>query len=247
MAGSLVAALVANPAAFFSRSIYVNPLDGKNLNRVFPGDEAGGPSEKLAAWIYREIISPSDRFIDLHCGDANEVLKSFVAHNVPLDPATSEVVVGMAEAYGLDYILEFDGSGISNTTAVAAAYGAGIPSILAEVGGQGRFPDEDVALHKSGLRRALAAGGLLPVSDVPSRRALRMSRNTWMRSPATGCFLSAVRLGDQVEKGQILGVVEDFFGRPVAHVESPLSGVLFFLVTSLSTKVGDPLLGVAVE
>jgi predicted deacylase len=37
-AGSLVAALTASPAAFAARTIYVNPLDGLNLNRRFPGD-----------------------------------------------------------------------------------------------------------------------------------------------------------------------------------------------------------------
>ena len=36
--GSLVAVLTASPAAFAARSIYVNPLDGLNLNRQFPGD-----------------------------------------------------------------------------------------------------------------------------------------------------------------------------------------------------------------
>src|SRR3954471_15212415 len=35
--GSVVAVLTANPAAFAARSIYVNPADGLNLNRQFPG------------------------------------------------------------------------------------------------------------------------------------------------------------------------------------------------------------------
>jgi predicted deacylase len=247
MTGSLVAALVANPAAFFSRSIYVNPLDGKNINRLFPGDPSGGPSEKLVAWIHREIIAPSDRFIDMHCGDANEILLPFVGYDVPLQPATSDVVVRMAQAYGLDYILEFDGSGGISNMATAAAYRAGIPAIVGEVGGQGRFPEEDVARHQTGLLRALAAGGLLDSVDGPSGQMRRLSRSVWMRSPATGCFLPAVRLGEEVAEGQVLGVVEDFFGRPIAHVESPFSGIFFFQVTSLSTKVGDPLLGVAAE
>ena len=46
--GSLVAVLTASPAAFAARSIYVNPLDGLNLNRQFPGDPNGSPSQRLA-------------------------------------------------------------------------------------------------------------------------------------------------------------------------------------------------------
>src|SRR3989304_51659 len=63
MPGSLVASLVSNPAAFAARSIYVDPLDGRNLNRTFPGDPAGGPTERLAAGLYPEIILPSERFL----------------------------------------------------------------------------------------------------------------------------------------------------------------------------------------
>ena len=36
--GTLVAVITANPSAFTARSIYVNPVDGLNLNRQFPGD-----------------------------------------------------------------------------------------------------------------------------------------------------------------------------------------------------------------
>jgi predicted deacylase len=58
--GCLVAVLVANPAAFAARSIYVDPLDGRNLNRVFPGDPAGTASERLAAWILETVMVGSD-------------------------------------------------------------------------------------------------------------------------------------------------------------------------------------------
>jgi predicted deacylase len=248
MTGSLVAALVANPAGFFSRSIYVNPLDGRNINRLFPGDSSGGPSEKLVAWLYREIIAPSDRFIDMHCGDANEVLLPFVGYDVPLESTNQDVVLAMAAAYNLDYVIEFDGSGGISHMATAAAHMAGIPSIVGEVGGQGRFPEEDVARHAAGFRGALAAGGLLPrPSDLPTRLPARLGRSLWMRSPASGCFIPSVEIGERIEEGQELGVVEDFFGRVVARVEAPFAGIFFFLVTSLSTKLGDPLLGVAEE
>jgi predicted deacylase len=56
-----------------------------------------------------------------------------------------------------------------------------------------------------------------------------------------------VQIGDRIKEGQELGVVEDFFGRILARVEAPFAGIFFFLVTSLATKLGDPLLGVAEE
>jgi len=77
VAGSLVAVLTASPAAFAARTIYLNPLDGLNLNRQFPGDEHGSPTQRLAHWLTNEVIAGSDAFVDMHCGDMNEALVSF--------------------------------------------------------------------------------------------------------------------------------------------------------------------------
>ena len=52
MTGTMVVSLISNPAAYAARAIYVDPLDGRNLNRAFPGDPAGGPTERLAAWLH---------------------------------------------------------------------------------------------------------------------------------------------------------------------------------------------------
>ena len=57
--GSLVAVLTASPAAFVARSIYVNPLDGLNLNRQFPGDRHGSPTQRLAHWLTTTVIALS--------------------------------------------------------------------------------------------------------------------------------------------------------------------------------------------
>ena len=75
--GSLVAVLTASPRAFATRTIYVNPLDGLNLNRQFPGDPDGTPTQRLAHWLTTEVIAGSDVFVDMHCGDMNEALVSF--------------------------------------------------------------------------------------------------------------------------------------------------------------------------
>ena len=89
VSGSIVAVLTANPAAFAARSIYVNPLDGRNLNRTLPGDPAGSPSERLAAWLDANVIAGSDLFIDMHCGDMNEALIPFTGMELTGDPRST--------------------------------------------------------------------------------------------------------------------------------------------------------------
>jgi len=242
MTGSLVASLVSNPAAFAARSIYVDPLDGRNLNRSFPGDPAGGPTERLAAWLYANVIAPSDRFIDCHCGDMNEALVSFTGIEETGDPAVDRVTLAMAQAYGLDYLVYGPTPG-STTTAAAAA---GIPAVLGEVGGQGLWPEADVALHAAGLRRALHAAGLIPDPVEGPRRATRVLRaEAWLRSDTEGFWHPSVGVGERVAAGQGVGEIQDAFGAVVRQVVAPLPGVVLFLVTSLAMNAGDPLLAIA--
>jgi predicted deacylase len=239
--GSLVASLISNPAAYAARAIYVDPLDGRNLNRVFPGDPAGGPTERLASWLWRHVIEPSERFLDVHCGDMNEALVSFCGIEETGDPKVDRMSRAMADAYALDYLVY--GPTPGSTTSAAAA--AGIPAVLGEVGGQGLWPASDVALHAAGLRRALHAAGLIPEPEPGPRRATRvLARDVWLRSEVGGCWHPAVSVGDEVAEGQRLGEVQDAFGATLRTVTAPLSGVVLFRVTSLAMNPGDPLLAI---
>lgn len=241
MTGSLVACLVANPAAFAARSIYVDPLDGRNLNRSFPGDPTGTPTQRLAHWLFGHVIGPADRFVDMHCGDMNEALVSFAGVEETGDSAVDGVAVAMAEAYGLDYVV-FGPTPGSTTTAAAAA---GIPAVLGEVGGQGRWPSADVDLHAAGLRRALVVAGLVAQApDGPRRASRRLARDVWLRSEASGCFHPSVDVGASVAAGDYLGEVQDLFGQSLQRVEAPIGGIVLFLVTSLAMNAGDPLLAI---
>jgi len=75
--GELTILPVLNIKAFWAHLPYVNPLDGKNINRVFPGDAKGSASERLAAWVVNSAMSGMDGYVDLHCGDIIEALLPF--------------------------------------------------------------------------------------------------------------------------------------------------------------------------
>lgn len=47
--GTVIACLQSNPLSFERRSAFVNPLDGKNPNRAFPGDPSGDATDRLMA------------------------------------------------------------------------------------------------------------------------------------------------------------------------------------------------------
>ena len=54
--GRLVALPVVNLPAFWERTPFVCPRDGKNPNRVFPGDANGTFSEALAHHLFETVI-----------------------------------------------------------------------------------------------------------------------------------------------------------------------------------------------
>ncbi len=243
LSGCFIAVLLANPAAFAARSIYVDPLDGRNLNRTFPGDPAGTASQRIADWIVHEVLTGSDAFVDMHGGDMNEAIVPFTMMEETGDPAVDDTSRAMAAAYGLDFSLVGPIPG-SATTAAAAL---GIPAIIAEVGGQGLWPADDVARHAAGLQRVLAAVGLrFPAGDPPPRTTPRSAREMiWLRSDVFGFWHCSVRPGDAVRAGDPLGAIQDPFGAVLQSPAAPADGTVLFIVSSLAINPGDPLLAIA--
>lgn len=60
---------VLNRPAFEKRAGSLGLSDGKNLNRVFPGNPNGTEMERLAWAITKEVYPKVDYYIDLHSGD----------------------------------------------------------------------------------------------------------------------------------------------------------------------------------
>src|SRR2546426_7077578 len=125
---------MANPIAFYRRSIYISGFENQNLNRMFPGREGGTSTEHLAHALFHNVIRRADFYVDLHGGDMIETLTPFVAYaETPDRPEQMEIAKKLALTYGVKYICKGDTPG---STYVSAAQ-AGIPALLAEAGGQG--------------------------------------------------------------------------------------------------------------
>src|SRR6266540_5285312 len=75
--GTVLIVHVANMPSFLGRTIYYSPIDGKNLNRVYPGKPDGTVSERIAFAITNQVIERADYLVDLHAGDGNESLRPY--------------------------------------------------------------------------------------------------------------------------------------------------------------------------
>jgi predicted deacylase len=238
--GSLVVVPISNTTAFHARAIYTSALDTNNLNRVFPGDPNGDPSQVLADWLFRQIIAPSQFYIDMHGGDMIEALVPFVLAPRYGDAALDEQALAMARATGIPRIIHGDVSG--STCGAAAA--AGIPAVLAEIGGQGVWSDDEVQAHQESTQRVLRHLGVLQGQASQTGEGQVYDVFAWMRASVSGLFHPAVTVGEQVQEGQRVGAIVDYFGNPLQELHAVTSGEIGFLVTSLAMNEGDPILAI---
>ena len=238
--GRVIVVPVMNLPAFTARSIYVCPLDGKNLNRVFPGNAAGSASEQIAAWVFEYVIRRSDYYVDLHGGDLIEALVPFTIFYRSGDAGVDERSLALAKAFGIELLVcsETPGSTFSSASR------AGIPAILAEAGGQGIWTKEDVARHTEGVERVLRHLGMRPGGAPSAVATTVLEQFAWLRSDHDGFWYPSVTVGDSVAKGQDLGRVRDWEGRELQRASSPVAGQVLFIVSSLAINRGDPLLAV---
>lgn len=238
--GRVVVAPIANMPAFRARSIYVCPLDGVNLNRVFPGKADGTASDQLAFWLFENVIKQADYYLDMHGGDMIEALIPFSIYNRSGDDAVDQKSMELAKVFGIHYIVRSESSGSTYSAAAAA----GIPAMLAESGGRGIWPPEAVAALTDGVDRLMRHLGMLeaPAPDPVPTKVL--DKFLWLRSEHDGYYYPTVEVGETVREGQRIGSITDFEGNLLQAVEAPADGRVLFLVSSLAINKVDPLLAV---
>jgi len=238
--GRAVVVPVMNRPSFTARSIYVCPLDGKNLNRVFPGRADGTASEQLAGWVFEHVIRQADYYVDLHGGDLIEALVPFTIFFQSGNERVDRTSFEMAKVFGIHYLVRSETPG----STFCAAARAGIPSILAEASGQGIWTRDDVAAHNHGLDRLMRYLGMT-VGQAPADTSFTLlERFLWLRSDHEAFWYPAVAVGEAVKEGQDLGSVKDWEGRVLQKAESPADGRVLFIVSSLAINKTDPLLAV---
>jgi len=245
--GSVRAVPVLNLPAFRARSPFVVPDDGKNLNRCFPGDPAGTVADRLAYAAFTQLIEGSDALVDAHAGDMVEALEPFALYDAG---ASEDRARELAVAYGLGYVIRQEpgpGRAVGGTTSTAAAE-IGIPAIIAEAGGCGLVEAAAVAAHVRGLDRLLALLGMTSDPAPDGEAPVYLGRFLWLRAADEGWWEPAVRPGQRVAAGQVLGTVSSLDGAQVLQsVTAPAPGVPMFITSSPAVAANGLLLGLGAQ
>jgi hypothetical protein len=247
--GRVVLVHVANVPSYLKRTIYYSPVDGKNLNRVYPGRADGTLSERIAFVVTRDVIERADYLVDLHCGDGNESLRPY-AYWMPIgDARVDEPSRAMAIAFGMERIVVDRGRPKDPAASLYCSNTAmtrGKPAITVESGGMGRaYDEESIARLERGVSNLLRHLGMAEGKPQPSNprwldpaEVLRFPDNLAARE---GVFFPKAARGASVAKGALLGEVTDYFGKRIYELRAPFAGEVLYILGTPPISAGEPL------
>ena len=213
--GTLLIVHVANPPSFLARTIYYSPVDGKNLNRMYPGNPSGTLSERIAHLLTTEIIERTDYLVDMHAGDGNESLRPYTYWNkLGLDQRVDSMAREMALAWGADHIIIDTTRTRDRARSIYTqntAHIRGKPALTTEMGWLGAPEPAMVERNIEGAFRMMRFLGMLPGTVEKVAAPVWLAPYQVLTSPESGVWHASVERGETVATGRVIGWLTDFF------------------------------------
>jgi predicted deacylase len=217
----------------------ISPMDGKNLNDVFPGDPKGSVTEVLAHDLFYEVVVKADYHIDLRGGDLPE---SHVVHSIHprvADTGVSQRSEEISRACGYEYV---QSRTVNPRSLVYEAATAGVPSIITQSGlGYKEQPNEEfINLHISAVTNVMKHLKMLQGAPTrPSRQRELNPEFDRVYAGSSGIFQGIADQGDILQKGQLIGKITDLDGTVLEEVHSPIDGLVHELLVRRVVFQGD--------
>ncbi len=182
-----------------------SPIDGGNMNRLFPGRPDGTVTEKIADYIQRTLVPMADIVLDFHSGGRTLDFLPFAASHILPDKVQEARCRAARDAFGAPYamsMLEIDAAGMFDT----AVEEAGKVFVTTELGGAGTSSASTNAVAKRGARNLLRHARIL-------RGEIVAAQSVMLDMPSPDCFIFCemeglvefmVDLGAEVHAGEVL-------------------------------------------
>ncbi|HEU5404232.1 MAG TPA: M14 family metallopeptidase [Terriglobales bacterium] len=242
ISGTVIVLPLVNIPSFEQKVPHVNPVDGKSMNRYYPGDPNGSQTDRVSWAITKQIVERCDYLIDYHGGDLDENLRPYAywpkSGNAKHDAITRDMVL----AFGLDHIIVWsDRPTDPNASRYLdnTANTRGKPAIAVEAGYSGTVRPEDVQLLVNGTLNVMRYLKMLQGTVAPIEHPVWIGKVDTVESTQPGIFYPLVQRGTYVAKGTRIGYVTDYFGRTLYEAEAPAAGVVLYICAVPSMKKGD--------
>lgn len=243
LVGTVILVHIANLPAFLSRTVFTGPVDGKNLNRCFPGRQSGTQSERIAYVLTTEVIERANYLLDLHSGDACEALQPYVAYKQGgRDLSVDHQSRQMAIASGLDLIVvrnDLSADAAASVTCANTGATRGKPAVQIEMGELGTMDPGYVGRIEQAVLSVMRHLAMLSGQVLVAEHPVFVISLVRVLSQVEGLFFPSVQRGQIVTEGQSLGQVTDYFGRRVFEARAPAGGIVLYMIRTPPVNDGE--------
>jgi len=242
LSGTVILVPLVNIQSFEQKVPHVNPVDGKSMNRFYPGKADGTQTERVSLAITKQIVERCDYLIDYHGGDLDEDLRPYSYWPKTGNARQDEITHGMVLAFGLDHIIVVTDRPkdpaasryLDNTASTR-----GKPAIAVEAGHAGTVEADDVEALAGGTLNVMRFLKMLPGAAPAVEHPVWIGKVDTVTSDQPGIFYPSVKRGTWVEQGMKIGYVTDYFGNTVFEAHAPAAGVVLYICSVPSMKKGD--------
>ncbi|WP_028902920.1 M14 family metallopeptidase [Prevotella sp. P6B4] len=197
-----------------------------DMNRIFPGDPQGTMAEQTAHAII-EDIKGADMVIDIH--SSNLYLRE--TPQVRINVQDAEWLVPFAEHLGMDFVWVHDAATVLEATLAHSLNSTGTPCLVVEMGVGQRINHKMCQRLVSGILHLMQRMGMWKgevAASMPRTIICQGDSVTFLNAETSGVFLTEMKCGVHISKGQVLGqIVDPLRGKVLSTVKSPVDGYLF--------------------
>ena len=220
--GRMIATLIVNFHAFHAGES-LNPVDGKKMNRCFPGRKEGTSSERVAYRLFHRAVKQSDYCIDLHQGGVRPMIDE-VRVRVDRRKRIHRACMEMARVFDIGYILDCRGP---DGQLARAAPDEGIPTIDPELGGCHGWDEGSIRKGVAGVENIFKHFGFIEGRAQTPRRQTVVDGFLSLLAGRGGFVEYRAALYDHLQKGDPVADVTDPFGRVLETVYAPQESIFW--------------------
>src|SRR5215468_6204046 len=249
ISGTVIIVPLVNIPSFEQKTPHINPVDGKSMNRMYPGKMDGTQTDRASFLITKQVVEQCDHVIDLHGGDLDESLRPYSYWTKTGNESQDRISREMVLAFGLDHIIisadrpkDPNASRYLENTATTR----GKPSITVEAGYAGTVETDDLFALVDGCLNVMRYLKMLPGTPAGIEHPVWVEKIATITSEQTGVFYPLVRRGTYVEQGMKIGYVTDYVGKTVFEARATASGVVLYICAVPSMTKGATIANVGV-
>jgi predicted deacylase len=249
VSGTVIIVPLINIPSFEQKTVHLNPVDKKNMNRFYPGKIDGTQTERASYLITKQVVEQCDHLIDLHGGDLDESLRPYSYLTKTGNEKQDQISREMVLAFGLDHIVvstdrpkDPQASRYLENTATTR----GKPSITVEAGHAGTVETDDVNALINGCLSVMRYLKMMSGTKATVEHPVWIEKIATVTSEQTGVFYSLVKRGTFVQQGQKIGYVSDYLGNVTFEARASVAGVVLYICAVPSMTKGGTIANIGV-